>query len=359
MGFIDWLTEPIRETHSLAPSETPRGLSSLGRGTSEIERGTFEKLELQRQAAARHRRRILLAGVPMLPVLGFIVYGLCHLFGVNEGDIVVWIFISLVIGTLMLRAMADAGFWIFRKTAKFHVLSAVAAEQGLQYEMGRVESETTDPFNEQELFGMDTNSGDSEDVFSGKIDDVDFLLFEARREKVSRSNNSTSTTLAFHGLCLRLSFPKRFKGTTRVLSESGMFNKLYEVGTDIPLERVRLEDARFEKQFEVVSTDQVEARYLLTPAFMERLVAAQRILGPRTRLRAGFHDRDLLLTLDTLKNRSLWARMRGSLNRMHHFEVKDANRPVEQMEMIRQFEEELAVCKDIVRTLKLNMRTRI
>ena len=39
------------------------------------------------------------------------------------------------------------------------------------------------------------------------------------------------------------------------------------------MQPVRLEDAAFEKKYEVYSSDQIEARALLTPAFMERFVA--------------------------------------------------------------------------------------
>jgi hypothetical protein len=39
------------------------------------------------------------------------------------------------------------------------------------------------------------------------------------------------------------------------------------------MEPVRLEDPRFEGQYEVYSTNQIEARALLTPAFMERFMA--------------------------------------------------------------------------------------
>lgn len=36
---------------------------------------------------------------------------------------------------------------------------------------------------------------------------------------------------------------------------------------------VKLEDAKFEKHFSVYSSDQVEARYLLSPSLMEKIVA--------------------------------------------------------------------------------------
>ncbi|MEM7516400.1 MAG: DUF3137 domain-containing protein [Planctomycetota bacterium] len=178
--------------------------------------------------------------------------------------------VGLVLAGLFLRLVADAGMWLFRQSAKYRVLSVLADRRGLEYSPGGVDSDETKPFEEHGLFGSSTNGGDNEDAFYGTIDGVEFLLFEALRKHISRSNNggSSSSTVVFHGLCLRLSFPKRFSGTTRVLSDYGALNKLHEMDSDVSLERVRLEDPRFEQRFEAVTTDQVEARYLLTPSLM-------------------------------------------------------------------------------------------
>ena len=48
------------------------------------------------------------------------------------------------------------------------------------------------------------------------------------------------------------------------------------------LEKVKLESLEFENKFIVYSSDQVEARYILTPSFMERLVNLQDLMGDRT-----------------------------------------------------------------------------
>ncbi|MEM9593766.1 MAG: DUF3137 domain-containing protein [Acidobacteriota bacterium] len=359
MSLITWLIEPIRETYRLAPHDLIRRGPGSTEGPRKLEGDTFEKLEQQRLAALRHRRRSLLVGVPTVPVLSAATYWIANAWGENRGDAIVWAITALVLAGLALRIVAEAGLWIFRKTAKDRVLSVMAAEKGLEYRMEGVGGGEIDVFEEQGLFGSSTNSGDDEDAFSGEIEGVEILLFEARRLSVSRSKEGSSKSLVFHGLCLRLSFPKRFSGTTRVLSDFGVLNKLHEVGNSVPLKRVKLEDPRFEKEFEALSTDQVEARYLLTPALMERLVEAQSVMGKRTRLRAAFHDRHMLLTLDTQKNRSLWARMRGNLNQLHHFEIGDTSRPVEEMDMTHQFEKEMAVIQEIVGTLNINMKTRI
>jgi hypothetical protein len=45
---------------------------------------------------------------------------------------------------------------------------------------------------------------------------------------------------------------------------------------------VKLESVEFENKFVVYSNDQVEARYILTPSFMERLVKLQDLMGDNT-----------------------------------------------------------------------------
>lgn len=61
---------------------------------------------------------------------------------------------------------------------------------------------------------------------------------------------------------------KKFEGKTVVLKDSGWLNLFKKIGRP---ERVKLEDVSFERQFEVFSDNQIEARYLLTTAFMERM----------------------------------------------------------------------------------------
>ncbi|MEM8995588.1 MAG: DUF3137 domain-containing protein [Acidobacteriota bacterium] len=360
MGFITWLTDPIRETHRLAPHDSVFRSRDFTSRPVQIEADTFDKLEQQRLAALMHRRRSLIVGVPVVLAVAGLTFLVYRYWGHDIPDAALRGVFGLILAGLFLRLVAGIGLWMFTQTAKHRVLSALAEQQGLEYSIGGVDSDETKPFEEHGLFGSSSNGGQNEDAFSGVIDGVEFLLFEAERKSISRSNNSSSSTVVFHGLCLRLSFPKRFSGTTRVLSDYGALNKLHEMDSgSLTLERVRLEDPAFEKLFEAVTTDQVEARYLLTPGLMERLVETQKVLGERTKLRAAFHDRDLLLALDTRKNRPLWRRIFGGMDKLHHFEIKDTGRPVDQMDMTRQFERELDVTKALVKTLKINMKTRV
>ena len=70
---------------------------------------------------------------------------------------------------------------------------------------------------------------------------------------------------------------------------------------EIKMANVKLEDCVFEKKFEVFSTDQVEARYLLTTAFMERILEVKkRFHGKKIQL--SFFDNKLLIAVDTSKD---------------------------------------------------------
>lgn len=47
-------------------------------------------------------------------------------------------------------------------------------------------------------------------------------------------------------------------------------------------QNVKLEDPVFEREWEVYATDQIEARYILTPALMERMLEIKRRFGGKS-----------------------------------------------------------------------------
>jgi len=90
-----------------------------------------------------------------------------------------------------------------------------------------------------------------------------------------KSNNIGRLMDKKYSLFLFANFNKDFNGGTLVYSKSGsipvvdsMLNKWNMPG----YQKVVLENPAFNKEFEVFSTDQVEARYILTPAFMGDLI---------------------------------------------------------------------------------------
>jgi hypothetical protein len=78
------------------------------------------------------------------------------------------------------------------------------------------------------------------------------------------SHTDTYYTTIFCGIFFSADFNKWFSGRTIVMQGApGFFTRGH----------IKLEDPRFNDKFTVYSSDQIEARYILTPNFMERISA--------------------------------------------------------------------------------------
>lgn len=109
------------------------------------------------------------------------------------------------------------------------------------------------------------------DYVSGTYKGVELRLTELQLwKKVEKSR-----TQIFKGLLVVLKFGKAFRGTTIVKSDQGRLGNLV-ARNNTGLVRVRLEDPLFEQRFEVFGSDQIEARVILTPGFMERIKEIER-----------------------------------------------------------------------------------
>jgi len=179
-----------------------------------------------------------------------------------------------------------------------------------------------------------------EDHVRGEVGGVPFELAEAFLERKVRRDKRDDYDLVFRGLVARYRFPKRFSGRTYVLGDRGILNAFSHAGGGS--ECVRLEDPRFEERFEVFSDDQVEARYLLTPAFMERLVRlADMSDGP---MQAAFAGDELLLVID---------------GRRGYFAQPSPWRDLRCNDHIHDFVEDIAFIREIAEVLKLDAETRV
>ena len=69
-----------------------------------------------------------------------------------------------------------------------------------------------------------------------------------------------------HNVFLAIKVEKRFSSQTLIETKSFLKNSFFEGS------KVNLEDIEFSKVYNVFSQDQVEARYLLTPSFIERIL---------------------------------------------------------------------------------------
>lgn len=100
---------------------------------------------------------------------------------------------------------------------------------------------------------------------------------------------------AFNGSVLVCEFYKKFNGQTIVASR--MLNTRF-LG-----EKEQMDDVFFSKEFRVFADDEVEARYLLTPAFMQRLRELKEKFAGKMGVSAAFMDDKLYLFLNGAKNK--------------------------------------------------------
>ena len=100
---------------------------------------------------------------------------------------------------------------------------------------------------------------------------------------------------ALSGSVLVCEFYKKFSGQTIVASRT--------LNTRFLGEKEQMDDVFFSKEFRVFADDKVEARYLLTPAFMERLRELKIKFAGEMGVSAAFMDDKFYLFLNRAKNR--------------------------------------------------------
>ncbi|GIU20302.1 MULTISPECIES: DUF3137 domain-containing protein [unclassified Shewanella] len=143
-------------------------------------------------------------------------------------------------------------------------------------------------------------SASFDDYVQGTYKNIEIAINELQLTKQVRRDKSTDTVTVFKGVMIELSSHKDFRGHTVVVkTRGGLVNFLSDSFKG--LERVKLEDPIFEKQFDVFSTDQIEARYLLTVTFMERLQELSASFG--NKIQCAFYRNKLLIMLGSKDNR--------------------------------------------------------
>jgi hypothetical protein len=135
-----------------------------------------------------------------------------------------------------------------------------------------------------------------EDWFHGERQGCAFDMFEGHLERETRDKDGDrSWSTVFRGQIIRLHFPKDFHGVTVVRRDAGVFNALNDWASK--MDRIGFADPDFERKFEVYGSDQIEARVLVHPVFVERLLELERRFDGHG-LRCGFQGGDLLICVE-------------------------------------------------------------
>lgn len=99
------------------------------------------------------------------------------------------------------------------------------------------------------------------------------VLYQYVLKNILTNKSADNVYYTFRGMFCWMNFKKNLLGHTVILTnnQSEKINRFFS-GYFKEEQRIQLEDPRFTNQFVVYSTDQIEARYVLSLAFMEKIV---------------------------------------------------------------------------------------
>ena len=214
------------------------------------------------------------AGVAIIGAL--VVAGVGH-------SINIWMIGPLILACIIYAIIASSANNSYSGGFKQMVTPQLVKEFGdLTYSPAAGMSEAA--FNRANLH-QNPDRYNSEDLIEGTIGATRVQMSEVHAENRqqhtdSKGHTTTTYTTIFRGLFVIADFNKNFNGTTYVVPEGlsgslgGFGRGLQSLGGTLSGRGalVQLEDPNFERAFVVYSSDQTEARYILSSALMSRLI---------------------------------------------------------------------------------------
>lgn len=203
----------------------------------------------------------------------------------------------------------------------------------LEWFDGNSNQQVTVPIEKTCLF-KNYNRTSYDDTFIGKYKDVDFKIIEIKLKRETGSGKDSHTEIIFDGAIIKISMNKKFNSHTVIRPHKSPNPAKH-------LKRTVLEDVVFENKYDVYTTDEIDARYLITTAFMERLNNIQRIFSVQ-KVSCAFYQKDLYIALYT--NKDL-------------FKLFDLNKPINNYEQLMIFFNEVLSIYKCIDYFKLSEKT--
>jgi hypothetical protein len=201
--------------------------------------------------------------------------------------------------------------------AKERLLSIIAGALKLDYQLSGFRPAAYDRLNDLKLLPK-SDLQVFDDLFIGQRRGVDFAVCDA----CLQDRRGKTKVDVFRGQLIRFEFSKRFNGVTVIARDNGLLNAFRQPPG---MRRVGLASSEFERAFEVYSTDQVEARFLVHPAFMQKLLDME-ALYQGCNLRGVFCGGEFLLAIEG----------------MDRFDVGSPFRPFDRKEEAQEVADDLA-----------------
>lgn len=119
--------------------------------------------------------------------------------------------------------------------------------------------------------------------------------------KTRKSDNRIEKRKIFEGLFILINMNKKFSGHTIIRQKRFFKNLEFNPFSKDEFEKVNLEDVEFKKLFEVITTDQIEARYILTTAFIDRFKKLIKVFSTK-KIGCSLHNNKILISVNINKN---------------------------------------------------------
>lgn len=256
-------------------------------------RPLIKALDIQRMQL---RKRIVISSISIVAIAVGIIF---MMLGMGNPAYALYAAIAcLVIGIIVWGAINNGPLKDYRFKFKHMIIGRLVQryDPGLRYEP--TDGITRAEFEASQIYRHRIDRYKSEDLITGRIGATTFRLSEIHAEykvkkRTSKGGTRTEWHTLFRGVFFIADFNKRFNGTTVVLPDmaertlGGLGKLLQEWGGNLgaqPGQVVRLEDPVFENMFAVYSTDQIEARYILSTSLMQRLIQFSQNAGISTSL---------------------------------------------------------------------------
>ena len=218
--------------------------------------------------------RWIWGGAALLPILAFLWFAPLGLGG--------WRMIITVLAFSGVSAWGYVPINKARRAIKIGINSAIARSLGIEYEH---DVEPGGEFHACKTYGLvPSYDRDSfEDRWFGQIEGHGFELYESHLEERRGSGKNRRWVTVFRGAIVNMEFGRPFHSTT-LLQRAGKHKKWFGLGGRKDsvnfgghrLDYVDQVHPAFDDVFELWSDDQVEARVLVHPSYVEHLLALEK-----------------------------------------------------------------------------------
>ncbi|HIN38915.1 MAG TPA: DUF3137 domain-containing protein [Flavobacteriales bacterium] len=231
-----------------------------------------------------------------------------------------------------------------KKRFKIDVIGVIISfiEESLSYDpKGKIAAKD---YKKSKLFTKDYDRYKGDDHVIGKLGatQIEFSELHTQYETKDKDGKSSWNTI-FKGIFFIADFNKNFKGETFIqpdLAERifGFIGSSLQGLNKSKGDLVKMENVEFEKEFVVYSSDQVEARYILSPKLLQRIIDFKNKTG--NKMHVSFINSKMYIGISLRKN----------LFEVSYFKSLLKKEPIEE------FYKYLDLCIGIAEELDLNTR---